>query len=175
MNNILDDQKKKIQEDTVRKSEALENEATKVYKRYEQIKPKGEELNKNEVLDLYNKIKDWQVEWNQIESKYKLIESDIKHFNMKMPEFKIYQNIKYKLSLQLGNWIFFILYRAEVEQYEKEEWLTFRGTLNKYVDIVNDYIVKAKSLTNVDQIAKFIREVLEDNKQAVPLLRCITG
>jgi hypothetical protein len=31
---------------------------------------------------------------------------------MKMPEFKIYQNIKKKLSLDLGNWIFFIHYRA---------------------------------------------------------------
>lgn len=34
MNNILEDQKKKIQEDTIRKSEQLENEATKIYKKY---------------------------------------------------------------------------------------------------------------------------------------------
>lgn len=94
---------------------------------------------------------------------------------MKMPEFKVYRNIKKKLEAELGNWIFFMIYRAEVEKYEKEEWLTFRGSLNKYVDLITDFVNKSKSLVNMDQIAKFIREVLEDNKQAVPLLRCITG
>ena len=64
MNNILQEQKNKIQEDTVRKSEMLENEANKIYRKYEQIKPKSEELNREEVLDMYGKIKDWQSEWN---------------------------------------------------------------------------------------------------------------
>lgn len=46
MNNILQEQKNKIQEDTIRKSELLENEANKIYRKYEQIKPKSEELNR---------------------------------------------------------------------------------------------------------------------------------
>jgi len=58
---------------------------------------------------------------------------------------------------------------------EKEEWLTFRGTLNKYQDLINDTISRSKVLTNFDQVAKFIRDVLEDNRQGVPLLRCMTG
>jgi len=36
---------------------------------------------------------------------------------MKMPEFKIYRNIKKKLESELGNWLFFIQYRGEVEKY----------------------------------------------------------
>jgi hypothetical protein len=40
---------------------------------------------------------------------------------------------------------------------------------------VNDYAARAKNLAVGDQVASFIREVLEDNRQAVPLLRCITG
>ena len=66
-------------------------------------------------------------------------------------------------------------YRAQIEPFEREEWVTFRGSLNKYVDVVNDYAARAKNLAVGDQVASFIRELLEDNRQAVPLLRCITG
>lgn len=92
-----------------------------------------------------------------MEERFKTIESDIRHFSMKMPEFKVYRNIKKKLEAELGNWIFFMVYRSEVEQYEKEEWLTFRGSLNKYVDLITDFVNKSKALVNMDQIAKFIR------------------
>ena len=51
----------------------MEHEASKIYKKYEQIKPKSEELNREEVLDLYGKIKDWQVEWKEVEEKYNTI------------------------------------------------------------------------------------------------------
>lgn len=50
MNNILEEQKNRIQEETVRKSESLEHEATKIYKKYEQIKPKSDDLNREQVL-----------------------------------------------------------------------------------------------------------------------------
>jgi hypothetical protein len=92
-----------------------------------------------------------------------------------MPDFKGYHSIKQKLGKELGNWLFFMEFRAQVEPLEKEEWATFRGSLNQYVDLVGDFAVRAKALPASDPVAKFIREVLEDNRQAVPLLRCITG
>lgn len=66
MGNILTDQKNKIQEDTLRKSESLDHEANKVYRRYEQIKPAADDLTREQVLDLYAKIKDWQGEWAEV-------------------------------------------------------------------------------------------------------------
>ena len=44
----------------MRKSESLDHEAAKVYKRYEQIRPASDDLTREQVLDLYGKIKDWQ-------------------------------------------------------------------------------------------------------------------
>lgn len=58
---------------------------------------------------------------------------------MKKPEFKVYRSIKQKLGAELGNWVFFMEYKEEVEKLEKEEWITFRGNLNKYADLVHDY------------------------------------
>jgi len=42
----------------------------------------------------------------------------------------------------------------------KEEWITFRGNLNTYADVLNTYAHKAKELTPMDQVAKLVREVL---------------
>lgn len=63
MGNILEDQRNRLQQDTVRKSEALEHEAARVYKKYDQIRPTSEQLDREQVLELYGKIKDWQAEW----------------------------------------------------------------------------------------------------------------
>lgn len=76
---------------------------------------------------------------------------------MKMPEFKGYHSIKQRLGKELGKWLFFMEYRAQIEPFEREEWVTFRGSLNKYVDVVNDYATRAKSLAVGDQVANFIR------------------
>ena len=175
MNNILEDQRNRLQQDTVRKTQALEHQANKVYKRFQQIKPGTDNMDREQVMDLYGRIKDWQIEWKEVEQKFNQIEKDIKHFGMAMPDFNAFNRIRQKLRSDLGNWLFFIEYREKVEVMEKEEWMTFRGNLNQYADLVSEYLSKSKELQNVDQIAKLIREVLEDNSQGVILLRCLTG
>lgn len=160
MNNILEEQKNRIQGETIKKTETLEQEAARLYKKYEQMRPSSEEMSREQVLDIYGKIKDWQAEWNEVEDKFKAIEADIKHFNMRMPEFKSYKQIKKNLSVEMGNWLLFMEYRAEIEKLEKEEWITFRGNLNKYADIVSEYSNRAKAVTNVDSVAKFFRDFL---------------
>ena len=37
----------------------------------------------------------------------------------------------------MGNWLFFIEYRGEIERFFNEEWIVFRFSLNKYANIVN--------------------------------------
>ena len=76
---------------------------------------------------------------------------------MKMPDFSAFLKIKEKLEDELGNWLFFMKYRAEVEVMEPQEWMTFRGTLNQYVDLVSEYLAKSKELANLDKVAKLIK------------------
>ena len=94
---------------------------------------------------------------------------------MRMPDFEVYNRVKRDIKRELGNWLLFIEFKGKVEQMEKEEWMTFRGNLNGYAEVVAEYLGKAKELTNLDRIAKLIKEVLEDNQQEVVLLRCLTG
>ena len=61
------------------------------------IRPTADQLDRSQAEEIYGRIKDWQIEWKDVEEKYKAIENDIKHFGMKMPEFKGYRSIKQKL------------------------------------------------------------------------------
>ena len=65
---------------------------------------------------------------------------------MAMPDFNAFNRIRSKLRGDLGNWLFFIEYREKVEVMEKEEWMTFRGNLNQYADLVSEYLSKSKEL-----------------------------
>ena len=69
-----------------------------MYKKYEQIKPNMDNMDREQVMELYARIKDWQIDWKEVEDKYKQIEKDIQHFGMKMPDFYTYNNIKQKLQ-----------------------------------------------------------------------------
>jgi hypothetical protein len=75
----------------------------------------------------------------------------------------------------MGNWIFFIEYRNEVENFFNEEWIVFRLSLNKYANVVNDYIEKSKKIEAADSVSKFLKEMLEDDREGLNLLRCLTG
>lgn len=39
--------------------------------RWDQIKPKTETLDKDSALGIYVRLKDWQVNWNELENKVK--------------------------------------------------------------------------------------------------------
>lgn len=75
----------------------------------------------------------------------------------------------------MGNWLFFIEYRGEIEKFFDEEWIVFRLSLNKYANVVNDYIEKSKKIEINDSVSKFLKEMMEDDRECLNLLRCLTG
>lgn len=75
----------------------------------------------------------------------------------------------------MGNWLFFIEYRNEVEKFFNEEWIVFRLSLNKYANVVHDYSEKAKKIETMDAVSKFLKELMEDDRETLNLLRCLTG
>ena len=114
MERILTEQKGRMQEETVRKSQNLQHEAAKVFKKIQNIKPDLQKITREEVLELYLRIKDWQVSWRQVEQKYHAIQADIKHFSMKSPDLSGYLAIVKKVERQMNNWTVFMVYREKV-------------------------------------------------------------
>ena len=114
------------------------------------------------------------MQWKEIETKIETIKNDVANFNMKMPDFSVFDSTKRKLEDQLGNWIIFMDFRNKVEELEKQEWMTFRGTLFKYADIVNEFSEKVKEAGG-DSTSKFLNEMIRESIESLGLLRCITG
>lgn len=139
MGRILGEQKNRLQEDAIKKSETLGQEVAKLEQRYQQIKPKEVDMDRQQVLDVYGRIKDWYIQWKEVEDKANAIVADINAFNMKMPDFTLYNQIKNKLDAELQNWKMFMDFRLELEQLEAQEWITFRGSLYKYGDLIHKF------------------------------------
>ena len=49
-------------------------------------------------MEVYGRIKDWWGEWKEVEGKFDAIKADIRHFNMEMPPFHTYNDIKSTLQ-----------------------------------------------------------------------------
>lgn len=47
---------------------------------------------------MFNKVKDWQVEWNDIEKNFATIKADLESFKIKLPSFSVYRATKQKLE-----------------------------------------------------------------------------
>ena len=66
MGRILGEQRNRLQEDAVKKSENLSHEINKLYQRFHQIKPKTENIDKEQVLEVYGRMKEWYTQYEEI-------------------------------------------------------------------------------------------------------------
>ena len=66
-------------------------------------------------------------------------------------------------------------FRNQVETMETEEWITFRGTLYKYGDLIHSYIENVKNIQIPDTASRFFKDMLNESQESLALLRCITG
>ena len=62
--------------------------------RWQQIKPKTQTLDKDSAINIYTRLKDWQVNWNQLENKVKNCIIDCEHFGMDVPNLSGYQRMR---------------------------------------------------------------------------------
>jgi len=41
--------------------------------------------------------------------------------------------------------------------------------------VVNEYVEKSRQVEATDSVSKFLKELLEDDREGLSLLRCLTG
>ena len=68
----------------------------------------------------------------------------------------------------MNNWTVFMVYREKVEVIEKEEWITYRGSINKYAELVAEYIEKMMK-KDTDRIGNILKEIIEEDKQGIAI------
>lgn len=75
--------------------------------KWQQIKPKVDKLDRDTANGIYQRMKEWQVMWNELETKVQTCVSDSEHFNMKPPDLSQFYRNKKQLDDELGNWKIF--------------------------------------------------------------------
>lgn len=143
--------------------------------KWQQIKPRTDKLDRETANGIYGRMKDWQVQWAELEAKVATCISDSEHFNMKPPEMNGYNRCRQQLEDEIGNWRLFSEYSRELEALAKEPWLSFRGQLFKFTELNTKFADKLRSARRDDMVLRYMQQMFESNKTVVQLLKSMNG
>lgn len=126
-NDKIEDQRKRLAEEIDKRTKTLAAELEKMYDRWQEKKPKERsQINWEEALETAESIKDVTEKWTELEGKIEKIYVDAKQFGKKRPHFEYYDLMKQDLGQAQESWGMFNQFKKELDELNKEEWLTFR-------------------------------------------------
>ena len=175
-NDKIEDQKQKLREEIDRRAQTLGVELEKMYDRWQEKKPKERNtLNYEDALEISEVMKDMTQKWSELESKIEKLYVDAKHFGKKPPQFQYYDLMKNELNAAQSTWSLFDEFRLEIDEFRKEEWLTFRK--KGYFAFQDFFIKNQEQLKSQEKtvVARFLGQQIEQFKAAWPLLKLCTG
>ena len=98
-----------------------------MYDRWQEKKPKERnQLTYEDALETSEVMNEMNKHWEELENKIEKLYSDAKQFNMQPPRFQYYDMMKDELNEAQTTWTMFDDFKREKEEFEKEEWLTYR-------------------------------------------------
>lgn len=101
---------------------------------------------------------------------------DCEHFGKEKPTFTYYDKMKDELEMQNESWGMFETFKQEVDEMGKEEWLTYRKKdYFAFQDFFLQWADKLKAAENKTVVTRFLLGLIEDYKQAWPIMKLCTG
>lgn len=71
-------------------------------------------------------MKELRSNWTGLQDRIEKINKDCKHFGQKDPKFAFFEKMKDELDEQEKSWSQFEEFKAAIDEFGKESWLTFR-------------------------------------------------
>jgi dynein heavy chain 2 len=125
---MIEEQRDVLRNEIDSRIKEVNNELEKFYSRWIALKPKEmNDMDKEQAFECSEKMKEWRVEWDNLEKKVSNVTNDCHHFGMPVPAFKHIDELKVDLVEQEQAWRFFDEFQTELEVLSKEDWLSFRG------------------------------------------------
>ena len=146
---MLAEQTAEIKSELTRRSEALSQETEKFYSRWTALKPKKlEQLEPEEAKEVAAKMREWRANWDEIEAKIKNCEQDCKHFDIGDPKIAKLEEIRRELEEEEKGWKVYEEFQNAFEEFEKEDWLSYRNKLYSFQDLLLKWSDKLKANPN---------------------------
>jgi len=98
-----------------------------MFDKWQEKKPKERnELTREEALETSEMMKELRTQWVSLQDRITKINRDCEHFKKDKPQFTYYDKLKDELQEQEVSWGLFDEFTKELNEFGKEEWLTFR-------------------------------------------------
>lgn len=119
-----------------------------MFDKWSEKKPKERnELSFEEAMETSEMMKDMRQQWNELQERITKVNRDCAHFNRPKPEFTYYDKMKDELDEANESWSLFDEFRAQIDEFGKEEWLTFRK--KGYFAFQDFFLAQAEKLKQV--------------------------
>jgi dynein heavy chain 2 len=153
----------------------LNTDIGKFASRWQQLKPKVSDLEDAALVKkAVDFIRERRVEFNEIEKNASAIQEDCKRFNM--PELIVpeMEDLKRDLQESEGTWDLYNNFISEFEEYNKEDWISFRNRTSLFENLLQKWSDKLKE-RDIDQISAYIQAKLDEFHEVLPCFRYIKG
>jgi hypothetical protein len=175
-NDKIEDQRKRLAEEIDKRVKQTALELEKMFDRWQEKKPKERnQLTWEEALETSESIKEVTEKWTELEAKIEKLYVDAKQFGKARPRFEHYDLMKDDLGQAQETWSMFADFRKELDEMNKEEWLTFRK--KQYFAFQEFFINWGDKLKQKEKnvVVRFLLNRIEQFKQAWPLIKLCTG
>lgn len=175
-NDKIEDQRKRLREEIDKRAKSLSSDLEKMYDRWQEKKPKERnQLSYEEAMETSEVMRDMKQQWSELEAKIEKLYVDAKHFGKAKPNFEYYELMKNELHQAQETWSLFDNFKKELEDFNKEEWLTFRK--RDYFAFQDFYVRWQDTLKTRDKnvVVRFLNQQIEEFRQSWPLIKLCTG
>ena len=98
-----------------------------MFDKWQEKKPKERnQLTYEEAMETSEMMKELRKNWTTLEERVIKINKDCQHFGRAKPQLGYYDKMKDELEEQNASWGVFEEFKQGIEEFAKEEWLTFR-------------------------------------------------
>jgi len=175
-NEKIEDQKARLVQELDSRVKNLNGDLEKMFDKWQEKKPKDRnQLTYEEAMETSEMMGELRTQWGGLQERIDKINKDCKHFGRDQPQFTYYEKMKEELEEQNQSWGLFEEFKKELDEYSKEEWLTFRK--KGYFAFQDFFLKQSEKLKTMPKnvVVRFLLKQIEDYKQAWPLIKLCTG
>ena len=174
-NDRIEDQMTHLRGQMAGRVTELQGSVQKFSARWFELKPKKLETNnRDEMMEVIARVKEWQSEFEEVTSASEKLVLDCEHFSIAPPQLVGLEDVKADIEAYVSSCAVFEGYMAELDTLAKEDWISFRQRLWEFDDFVASWGEKSKACPP-GTVADHLRNELSRFRDVAPLLRFVRG
>ncbi|CAG0883700.1 unnamed protein product [Cyprideis torosa] len=120
-------------------------------------------------------VREKREEWNLLMETRDKLKADYAHFQLSPPENPQIEEVEADLKKFEMMWCQFEEFRQGMADFEKEEWIVFRGKVYMFEEYLTQWETKLQDAGETTTVTLALASEIEKHKAAVPVLKYVRG